>query len=168
MTPEQLSERNRKVAIAAAKNPKRRKKLSEWGRKGYEAAVAKHGKTFGLLQTANYLRENQSEPELWVSSILDSLGIKHKAQYVWANEQEAWIVDFANKQDQWVIQVDGWRNRSNGDQVAWGKIDAATALTYLQQQIEYIENHGWRVLYIDTRNDSSEVNEEKIRRFFNK
>jgi very-short-patch-repair endonuclease len=165
MTPEQLSDRNRKVALAAAKSPARRQKLSEWGREGYKKAVAKHGKTFGLLKTAEYLREKQSGPEQWVASILDSLGIKYKAQYVWANEEKGWIVDFASKNSQWVIQVDGWRNRADA---AWGKHDAGAALAYLQAQIEYIESYGWRVLYIDTRNDSPETNEQKIRRFFNR
>jgi very-short-patch-repair endonuclease len=165
MTPEQLSDRNRKVALAAAKSPARRQNLSEWGRKGYKKAVAKHGKTFGLLKTAEYLRENQSEPERWVAGILDDLGIKYKAQYVWANEEKGWIVDFANKNNRWVIQVDGWRNRPAGD-LAWGETDPGAALAYLQAQIKYIESYGWRVLYIDTRNDSPETNEQKIMRFF--
>ena len=155
-----LSERNRKVAIAAAQSEERRKQLSEAGKKGWKAALATGRDYHQMIQRlAKSMKDRPSKPEIWLNEQLERMGLEYDTQGVIAGNERSYIVDVVGSG--WAIEIDGWRTYDK----PFGRTDQSHAIADLNQKLDYLRRNGYRTLYLNAR-DGESANREKLRDFF--
>jgi hypothetical protein len=111
ISPQSLSNRNRKAATNAAQNPTYLKSLSARGKNGYKATKEKYGRDFAIQALAKHFNQNPSQPEIWLYTKLDEAGISYQKQEIIRCQNQYFILDASA--ENWIIEISGYLTKEN-------------------------------------------------------